>query len=210
MELDVFLRQSRDYVQGTQMIARSADLLDGADWFFEQALFSAITANRISIALADTEDAGEAIGRVAFSCASSEKIFYLRKASGEVPRRDVPMPVKVVFVAEEPDAVQYRFEGAADFEGLLNVIVQSVKSEHERIFPAATDIWLTGFRGFHVALDIAPSLAGGWVKLRRGRLMGTKGTFQTIWGVSVFDAEGEIAAGTTTFAFKMTEGSIVN
>lgn len=210
MELNVFLRQSRNYVQGTQMIARSAELLGESCWFFEQALFSTITDSPVVIAPADDGSDEDVIGRIVFSNATDEKIFRLKKSTGRIPRRDIPMPVKVEFVAEEPDAIHYRFEGATDFEGLLNVMVQSVKSEHERVFPSAQDIWLTGFRGFHLLVDIVLSQGKGFVRLRRGRVMGSNGAFQTLWGISLSDAKGEVATGTTTFAFKTMEAPIVD
>lgn len=209
MNLDVFLRQSRDYVQGTQIVARSAECLAESDWIFEQAIFSAITNRVISICASCNEQQAN-IGRVTFSKGDASKLFYLEESDELAPRFNTPMLVKVAFIKEQDGSITYRYESALDFEGLLNAMVQAIKAEHERVFLAAYDIWLTGFRGFKIPVDILPSCASGSISLRRGRVMGGDGVFQTLWMLSMQDDHQEqVARGTVTFAFKSKEAPLV-
>lgn len=209
MNLEVFLRQSREYVQGTQIIARSAENLAESGWFFEQAIFSSIT-NRVISICASCNGQKENIGRVTFSKGDASQLFYLQESDTLAPRYDTPMLVKVAFVAEKEGTVTYRYESAPDFEGLLNAMVQTVKAEHERVFLAAYDIWLTGFRGFKIPVDILLPCASGIISLCRGRIMGGDGVFQTLWMLTARDdQQGQIASGTVTFAFKSKEALLV-
>jgi len=201
--LDVYLRGGRDYIQGTQIIARIAETLPEAHWTLRRAEFARITGSRVAIS--ETIPGRDALGSVEFLHShEAPRRFFLVDTHLPAPRRDDPLGIHVLRIdgSNPPDSA-YVFDGVRDIEDMLNVLVQATKGEHERRFVGCHDIWLTGFRN--------TSLDTGWSGPREGvvllslfRQLGAAPQFQTVW---MFEAQGaervRIASGAITFAYKL-------
>ncbi|MDX2277559.1 MAG: hypothetical protein NW206_19085 [Hyphomonadaceae bacterium] len=199
-KLNLFLRGSRDYIQGTQIIARLAEQLPPGDWRFEQANFQAISTRELSFAPAGGGDETGAAGRVSFSAETGEITTYVIRESGpQAPRRDAPMPIKVVPLGGEGAKARWRYEGVATFEDVLNVLVQAIKAENAKRWPEGKDIWFTGARRARLPLN-GPFVSSGEFTLTLYRQIGVSGQVQTIWQT---DFPGADPAGMITFTLKL-------
>lgn len=198
--LDLFLRGSRNYIQGTQIVARLAEHLPPGAWRLEQANFNAIALRELSFAPAGAGDEAGANGRVAFANADGETITYVLHETGpEAPRRDTPMPISVKRVGGEGEKAQWAYEGVSTFEDALNVLIQAIKAENSQRWPNGEDIWFTGAR--RVRLPVAgPYAPSGVVTLTLYRQIGAAGQVQTIWQT---DFPGADPAGMITFTLKL-------
>lgn len=204
--LPVFLRQNRDYVQGTQMIARAAESLDGEGWVLDQALFLAMTDRLVTLSEPPLSDA-DLIGHVKFLRGGEQRVFYFGRIADAAPLNNVAMPIQVQRLPDaDKTAATYDFSHAVSFEDLLNVVVQSIKAEHEHVFPNAFDIWLTGVRNFHLAVGTRHP-GDGKIRLVRQRIMVSAEVYQSLWSVALEGRDGFSSRGFVTFAFK-SEGQV--
>ncbi|WP_095590588.1 hypothetical protein [Actibacterium ureilyticum] len=198
----MFLRGDRDYIQGTQIIARASETLEAGPWRFERTGFSAITRNLIAFADQDTD--GSAIGTVCFvDDTGAERILHVIDSGAPAPHRDQPIPAAATRqesgAAAEP---RYAFSRVRGFEDMLNAIVIAIKTEHTVRFTGCTDIWLTGMRGLNLPVEGAfPE--NGQIGLQMMRaLAGEKGQ-QTLWRVDIQANDGTaFARGAVTFSYK--------
>lgn len=152
-KLDVFLRGQRDYVQGTQIIARAAETLTSGDWRFERSGFSRITEKLVRIS--ETSVSDQAIGVVGFAD-SDGKTHELHIVETDIlaPVRDLPMPVAAERCADGVDGQTiYDFADVSAFEDMLNVIVIAIKNEHRVRFENCVNVWLTGLRNFKLPVS---------------------------------------------------------
>lgn len=209
--LDVFLRGDRDYVQGTQMIARLAERLGPGAWVLDQAQFARVTLHALVIAdsLPATGGPGNPeVARIRFTDgAAGRREFLLTEATALAPRRDQPLLVSVARAespaadADSPAPVRWTYQGAHGIEGMANAVVQAVRSEHALRWPGCRNIWLTGCR--RLQLPAAGSCpATGHLLISLYRRLGTTGQNQTVWNVDVPEAG---LAGMVTFAFQFPE-----
>ena len=202
--LAVFLRGKRDYVQGTQLIARLAEQAAPTGSRLTQATFSRITANVVCWQAAETCDAHDPIGQVHFVKDGVEHVFQLLDTGLAAPRQDTDMGVRVE-LEDSPSALtgRYRAEHPGDLEGLLNVLVQSVKHLHERAGAGVHDVWFTGMRQFAVPVDGQSGPFRGVVDIRQRRLIRRGVLHQSIVEVTVTDHDrSERHHGMVNFAFK--------
>lgn len=198
--LPVFLRQNRNYVQGTQMIARAAERLSGSDWFLDQAQFQAISDRLITLANTPS-DTAKIVGQVKFTRGSEQCIYYFKEMAEPAPQSDLAMPIQVKRLCDTNHAATYSFSDCHTFEDVLNVVVQSLRSEHQLAFPGSYDIWLSGARNFRLAVDISHDSGKGTIQLVRQRVMASADVQQSLWSISLED-NNKISSGFITFAFK--------
>jgi hypothetical protein len=196
-KLDLFLRGSRNYIQGTQIIARTAELLPPGAWRLEQATFNAIALNELS-ATRDGDEAG-ALGRVSFANGAETITYALHETGPQAPRRDTEMPISVKRVSGEGAKAQWAYDGVSNFEDVLNVLVQAIKAENAQRWPKGEDIWFTGARRVRLPLT-GPFASSGVVTLTLYRQAGLTGQMQTIWQT---DFPGSDPAGMITFTLKL-------
>ncbi len=201
--LDVFLRGDRTYIQGTQILARLSELLPKGDWALGAVGFTGIVDSRVVAVELDGEAGAPATARVAFEASDGSTLgFAVLPGDGPAPRSDRPMGISVDRVGgDEDSAARYRFAGVRGFEDALNVIVQAIKSECSRRWPQAQDIWLTGVRRFPLPTQWSGPDAGH-VDITLARQLGVSGQVQTIWSVTMPEAD---CAGTVTFTFKLAD-----
>lgn len=198
--LDVFLRQGRPYVQGTQIVARIGDMLPTGTRL-KRVQFNAITDHVVRVSQSKPE--AELLGTIQVQAEESRSDLYFSATDHVAPGRDTPMPISVSRDGGSDSEARYQFSGATGFEDFLNVIVQSVKAEHEFRFAGAYDVWFTGLRGADVANTIAIAPGTGHVDMTLFRHMGQEGQYQTIWNLAVRPAGADdTISAAITFAYK--------
>lgn len=205
-DLDVFLRGSRNYVQGTQIVSRTADLTGKSGWVFKTAAFSTITTNYLSAVEGAAPQGQDVVAKLMFaSPESGTKSFSIFERNDVAPQRDEAMPISLDDRQEVDDTTSiWPYDGAKSFEDILNVLVQATKAEHVHRWPDAFDIWFTGARGWQIPLDL-DSLSGGTVTLKMYRQMGVPSAVQTIWQIEINDTSGAAFQGMFTFVHKSGE-----
>jgi hypothetical protein len=212
VELDVFLRGSRSYVQGTQLIARASEIVAGSGTRLRQAMFTSITARRVNLCrLEDCPDQA-GIGLLQFDTAGVISTYRLMEIPFAARRKDVDMGVRI-----EPQGItesltgRYRFEHRGTLEGFLNVLVQSIKSLHENVSPVPRDIWFSGMRGFDLPTIGFQFPQTGLVDILKRRISRKDNQYQSLVEAIVLDEQGnEIGRGLFNFAFKADEIIDVN
>lgn len=204
-QIAVFLRGDRDYVQGTQMLARAAEHVSDPAAQIHWATFHRISARSLAIRPLPAAAGDESIvGQVEFSGDPVTGWAFV-ELDQPAPQLDRPMGVRI-----EQDTLDSPLNGSywfdvdiADLESMLNVLVQAIKSLHQELDPLVHDVWFTGMR--RLALPVA-----GWPLLRRGRVriarrrVGRAGEqYQSLVEVVIEDESGtEMCRGFVNFAFK--------
>lgn len=199
---DVFLRGTRDYVQGTQIMARAADLLPTGPWRFERAGFAQITHNIILIAPQNDDDT--AIGSVHFKGPDEETSeMFVFDTGRAAPQKDQAMPARAQRQSPDPaEDASYTFSGVTAFEDMLNAIVIAIKNEHTVQFTGCTDVWLTGMRGLDIPVA-GPFPETGAIKLQMMRALAGEHGQQTLWRLEIQGDDGaNFARGAVTFSYK--------
>lgn len=209
--LDVFLRGERDYVQGTQLIARVADTLETGAHVFRQAEFHRKTVNLVACAPDGADGLADVVGKVHFQTGpdGDARSFALCELPEPAPRLDRTMPVRITRRsgpdagnADAQDPSVWDWIGVSGFEDVLNAIVQIIRAEHGIRWPGSRDVWLTGFRRCNLPVA-TPDRQEGTFNLVLGRRLagGATGTDQTIWQFTLPELG---LSGTSTFAFKLS------
>lgn len=195
----MFLRGDREYVQGTQIVARAADGLPAGDWALSSARFSRITAHLVTFRDSPQDDD---IGLVQFAGAGGDtRAVSVVETDTPAPRRDVPMPVQCHPAATDDDkSVAYDFSRAGDFEDVLNAFVIAIKAEHVQRFPGARDIWFTGLRGGDLSITDPPE--SGRLSLVLMRQLAGDPAHQTLWRATMLDSAGQtLGQSAITFSY---------
>jgi hypothetical protein len=147
--LKVTLAGSRNYVQGTQMLARAAELL--ADFgpspqMLKKAGFRRITSRLVAASrLPEGPEGQRPIGAATFGTSAGDTAIHFFELPSDAPRapvRHMPAMSHTTIPAEFNGA--FDFSAVHEFEDLLNLMVQSTKRVHEASQPDARDIWFTG------------------------------------------------------------------
>lgn len=206
----VFLRDTRNYVQGTQVIARAAACLEGSDWRFERAVFTQITRHtiRFSEPVADADP----IGILHFIRESDEtREIRVFEADALAPRRDHDMTVEATRSSVVPsDPAFYDFTGVCVFEDMLNAIVIAIKAEHLLRFQGCSNVWLTGLRNLGLPVD-RQLLNSGVVRISMIREMRKYPACQTLWRLDINDDAGAtFSNGAVTFSYEPREDSFAD
>lgn len=206
--IDVFLNGGRDYVQGTQMIARAAEILPGGSVetaVLTTAAFKKITRNKILCLRGDAAppEGLALIGDAGFKRDGETLTLRFAELVEPAERRDLPENVAYEPLgALNPDLCgDFAFAGLDSFEDLLVLIVQTVKAVHEAAGPDVHDIWFTGCR--NAALPLAgPPMTAGKLTVRHLRLLGRAPLFQTMSAIDVEGTGGDTLTAIVTFAFQ--------
>lgn len=206
--LPVFLNGSRTYVQGTQILARTADAIafDG-EVVLKQAVFQNITDRGVAIAEAPgpTETA---LGRAQFTTADGETRAVNWVALGEgAPRKSVSLPcrwAKTDTASDHPLSATFDIENLSSGEDYLNALIQSIKGLHDALASDVRDIWFTGLRRSNIPLPGFPETKGT-LHLTFDRIMGRDGEYQSIQRTKFEGASGQVIEAVVTFAFKSEE-----
>jgi hypothetical protein len=204
-ELDVYLRGDRDYVQGTQLIARACEVLSRAASGLGTATFHRITSNQVGLqpSLA-TRSPDTVVGRIELEGITPSAWDFV-DLNQPAPRRVTTMGISTeMSTLESPLNAVYRFDvESGDLESILNVLVQSIRALHQALDPLVHDVWFTGMRRFPIPLCGWPDLKAGAVRISRRRVGRSGDQYQSLVESVIEDAAGiELCRGFVTFAFK--------
>lgn len=204
-DIDVFLREKRDYVQGTQIISRIAELLQEEDWVLQQAEFRQLSTKMLRTSEIIQNEADDSVARIRFanSLTGETKTFGVYETGRPAARSSQVMSIEVepstlpATHSENKETV-WNFRNANTFEDLLNSIVQAIKTEHKILWPQSSNIWLTGFRHFELPVSGVTSGEGS-IELTLWRKLFGDTNIQTFWQVRAPEIK---LAGMVNFAFR--------
>lgn len=196
-KLDVFLRGDRNYVQGSQVLARSLDLLEAAlpagsvAWSLNSAKFEYITRGAV-YAVEGQVDAplSKKIGVATFSRKNQRiKLTYVTDESSPVVHRaDKVSPILNFTILSGTGALlacrgSVLFDGSA--ESILEGIIAIVKRLHQSRGPGISDVWFTALKNASIAAHCDRICEEVFIDVeqRVSRLVGDR--FQTLSVVTV-------------------------
>lgn len=207
--LRAFLRGKRNYIQGTQLISRCAELFDDPSTLLFDAVFTEITEKEVIACSPEVASTWSfsTIGRVSFQVGDTTHQLALLKTQRTVERLDTDMNISYkISPSAEPFEGSATFSGITDIEGMLNVIVQTIKSLHASSEPRAEDIWFTGLRRLPLPAKWGASLANGQVTVKCIRRMNNETNVQTMLETTLdFADETRRMTGMVSFAFRLPE-----
>ncbi len=158
--LEVGLRGTRNYVQGSQILARTAEIVarDHPGAVLASAKFTRITLLGVELVLGegDAPSGGEEIGRGQL-LAGDERlpVRWFEVPGPEAPRiEDVPGATSGL----APDGAgggRADFAIAGSFESYLAAVIECVKALHAHRGERVSDIWFTALVG--ARLPVAPT-----------------------------------------------------
>lgn len=202
--LDVYLRENRNYVQGTQLIARAAEYIGESGWQLDNAQFSKITDRLVSVS-EDAVDPTDSFGRISFRRGRLLRLLHLTNTSQPAPHLDKPLQISVRRRGTIENGANYQYTGGYCFEDLLNALTQAIKLEHDFHFAQPADIWLTGLRNLDIPVDVFSPSGNGLICIAKSRVMAAGQTRQSLWSASITTAEGSKYDGFVTFVCKLAE-----
>lgn len=210
--LDVCLNGRRDYVQGTQMVARSADHFAAAGAgpvVLSAAAFHRITDREVGIVTGTPgpDLAEHALGTLRFTGADGAPLDAVLVAGpGAAPRRDIPVTAtweEIAGTRTNALSTAFALGGLARGEDFLVALVQTVKGLHEALADDVRDVWLTGLRGARIPLSGPFPVPRGRLDLEFRRLMPGTGTRQSLLMAAFSGEDGTPVARTAvTFSFR--------
>jgi len=158
--LDVGLRGTRDYVQGSQILARTGELVlaeANASVSLVTAKFTQITEQVVRVALdeADT-DSGVEIGTAQYDVDGVRRAVRFFEVAGPTAGRidDVQKVTSDLAIAADHSA-SCRFAITGTFESYLVAVIEFVKAAHASRGEDVVDIWFTALMG--ARLPLAPT-----------------------------------------------------
>ena len=155
--LDVGLRGTRDYIQGSQILSRTGELLQGeATGPIElvTAKFTQITQQGVRVAL-DADDIvdGVEIGSAAYATPDGRRTVRFHEVAGPPAHRiDDVAKVTADLVADADGNASCTFAISGTFESYLVAVIEFVKAAHARRGEDVVDIWFTALMGAHLPL----------------------------------------------------------
>lgn len=163
--LDVGLRGTRDYIQGSQILARTGELVQAAaDAPVEliSAKFTQITEQGVRVALdADDVDDGREIGKAQYAWDGQRRTVRFFEVAGPTAHRieDVPRVTRGL-VADRAGNATCTFESAGTFESMLVAVIEFVKAAHAERGTDVADIWFTALMAARLPLTAAYPTSG--------------------------------------------------
>ena len=155
--LDVGLRGTRDYIQGSQILSRTGELLQAeATGPIElvNAKFTQITQQGVRVAL-DADDVvdGVEIGSAAYATPDGRRTVRFHEVAGPPAHRiDDVAKVTADLVADADGNASCTFAISGTFESYLVAVIEFVKAAHARRGEDVVDIWFTALMGAHLPL----------------------------------------------------------
>lgn len=163
--LDVGLRGTRDYIQGSQILSRTGELVQGESAepvVLLSAKFTQITEQGVRAALdpADTDD-GKEIGKAQYDAGGERRTIRFFEVAGPKAHRidDVAKVTSDLVVDAEHNAT-CRFAITGTFESYLVAVIEFVKAAHARRGEDVIDIWFTALMGARLPLTATYPTSG--------------------------------------------------
>ncbi len=189
--LDVGLRGTRNYVQGSQILARTAEIVaaDHPHALLTSAKFTRITLKGVRLVVGDGDGADE-IGRATFDDGGTRIVARFLEIDGpDAPRIDDVPPSTSGLEADAAGAGSAGFAIAGGFESYLAAVIECVKAIHAQRGEQVSDIWFTALA--QARLPVAPAYPTTGVLTvtpKLARMVGER--LQTL---SLVDTEGKDA-----------------
>lgn len=211
--LDVILNGKRQYVQGTQMIARSAEIAaaqkDSSPVILQAATFHRITDKAVQLHPGmpdDNSSKDRLLGTLSFVSDSALTHYTLLERQNTAPRGEIA-PRATWTRRNCPDegrlSAAFDVDGLEQGEDLLVAIVQTIKGLHESLAPDVQDVWLTGFRAGNIPMSGTLPFHAGILTIQARRSMKGDGIWQTLQMASFVPAnDAPPLRVAVTFAFK--------
>jgi hypothetical protein len=213
--LDVFLNGTRNYVQGSQILARTAELMRPVfgSLNLTEFTFKRTSINLVGVSLADDSAANvpqstaPPIGDALFKSDQKPIRAKFVELPAAAPKADLPETVTLKLESGGTAGNGcFAFRGAVSFEDALRTIVQAVKKLHEALAQDARDIWLTGMRAAAIPIDKGFQDADGEIAVELVRLMRSPPQYQTLNKVTISERDGGLAPFFVTFALRSDRG----
>jgi len=189
--LDVGLRGTRDYIQGSQILARTGELVvaeAGEPVLLLSATFTQITERGVRVALAEDDVAdGSEIGRAQYAWGDGRRTVRFLEIDGPTAHRiDDVLKVTNDLVADTTGTASCAFSIEGTFESYLVAVIEFVKAAHAARGTDVVDIWFTALMG--AKLPLAATYPGsGTFQLTPKIERMVEGRLQTL---SVLETEG--------------------
>ena len=155
--LDVGLRGTRDYIQGSQILARTGELVQAASATpvtLISAKFTQITELGVRVALDEADVVeGNEIGKAQYAVDGERRTVRFFEIAGPTAHRidDVAKVTSDLSVdAEHNAACDFAIEGS--FESYLVAVIEFVKAAHAKRGEDVVDIWFTALMGAQLPL----------------------------------------------------------
>ena len=205
--LEVGLRGTRDYVQGSQILARTAEIVarDHPDAALVSAKFTRITLRGVELVLGagDAPSGGEEIGRGQYQVGGDRlQARWFEVPGPEAPRIDDVPGATSGLAPDGAGGGGADFAIAGTFESYLAAVIECVKALHAGRAERVSDIWFTALVG--ARLPVAPTYpaAGSLaVELKVERMV--EGRLQTL---SVVETTGDGAPPAYQICFSCVIG----
>ena len=220
--MDVFIRGERDYIQGTQMVARASDWLrsnisqpDTA--VLKQCQFTEITKNKILLVplevVKQTPDLNaRMVGRAQWlpdqNIETAPLDFAFVYAKEQAPAYDKQMNLSHQLTSgPKPLDAEVKFSHVCGVEDALNLFVQSIKQCHSNISADVIDVWWTGMRGGNFPLIWPSEWTAGQLSLTQQRINGKDRSYQSMTRAKFMFSQSTLEWGkslefSVSFAFK--------
>ncbi|MGI9186026.1 MAG: hypothetical protein ACR2J9_00660 [Gaiellales bacterium] len=163
--LDVGLRGTRDYIQGSQILSRTGELVQAdaaTPVLLLSAKFTQITEQGVRVAL-DAADAvdGNEIGKAQYEADGERRTARFFEVPGPTAHRidDVAKVTSDLVVdAEHGATCSFVIEGT--FESYVVAVIEFVKAAHAKRGEDVIDIWFTALMGARLPLTASYPTTG--------------------------------------------------
>jgi hypothetical protein len=202
--LNVFICGNRDYIQGTQIVARSIDKLKLASSLLLQCQFKEILRNLVRLSVSDS-DRTSSIGEAIFQDNQGvRRTVYFMKSEVKAACLDEEMKIDwLVRKGDKPLFGIINFKDVKNIEDALNVMVQGVKYLHSELNNSVYDIWWTGLRGATMSTDWPKSRSSGTIEVTPQRVLRDNKVYQTLLRLKwTFDSDEPDQSATISFVVK--------
>jgi hypothetical protein len=212
-QIEVYLNGDRDYIQGSQILARSAVLVNNRypGSCLISAGFNHITKHNVIAIISpgnettNNEKTGHEIGRAQFVCGQINIPVSFYETREQANRCDLLQRVilKPVDNPKTTDNIaRFVYSNVHSFEDCLDMIVQSAKMHHIRSTPDIYDVWFTGIRGCMIPAMPDEDTISGVIDIEIVRSTSKQLQWQTISRIEIRAENGNVYRAVVSFAYK--------
>jgi len=208
LELPVFLNGDRNYVQASQVISRTAEILEQkrpAEFQLQDFAFRRITTNKIAVSFHSEHigPAADIVGEANFSSPAQPVIARFHDLDEAAENRNLPETIKLEWLSSKRlGCGDFSFQHAFSFEDALICVVQSIKKLQLSLADDVHDVFITAMRGAKLSLSQAFAAPSGEISIHMLRLMGNSPQFQTLSKVTITAGQKRMPSFAVMFAFR--------
>jgi hypothetical protein len=208
LEIPIFLNGDRNYVQASQIISRTAEIMERqqpSEFQLQDFAFKRITANKIAVSFHPTHanSGTNLIGHANFSSSTQPIVAHFHDLGAPAENKSLPEQIKLKLRSSQRIGCgNFFFQDAFSFEDALIVVVQSIKKLHLSLADDAHDIFITAMRGAKLSLNRTFSASSGEINIDMLRLMNNCPQFQTLSRVTITAGRKRMTPFVVMFAFR--------